>query len=458
MTTNTATHPTNQLETAPIGRLLFSLAIPMIVAQFVNVLYNIVDRIFIGRLPYGTLAMAGVGVSFPIIILIAAFSNLIGMGGAPLVAIKMGQKNNATAEKILGTCVTALFSISIILTLFFFFWRIPLLRLFGASDAVIGYADSYLSVYVLGTICVQLSLGLNPFINTQGFTKIGMATVMIGALTNMVLDPIFIFVFGWGVQGAAIATVFSQMISALWVCKFLTGKKSVLHIKKENLKLDWKILFSVLSLGVSPFIMSSTECLTLISLNTSLAKYGGDIALGAMTIMISIIQFNNAPVQGLCQGAQPIIGYNYGAGNLERVKGAFKLLFKCCLGYSVCFTSLVLLFPPFFVKIFNNNPELIATTSHFIHIFFIGMLVFGAQIACQQTFLALGQARISLLLACLRKLVLLVPLIWILPNFFQDKVFAVLLAEPVSDILATITTTTCFYLFIKKSSARARRP
>lgn len=449
MTTQNNSARISKLENAPIGRLLFSLAIPMIVAQFVNVLYNIVDRIFIGRLPYGTLAMAGVGVSFPIIILIAAFSNLIGMGGAPLAAIKMGQKNKAAAEKIMGNCFTALLCISLVLTIFFTIWRIPLLRLFGASDAVIGYADSYLSIYVLGTICVQMSLGLNPFINTQGFTKIGMSTVMIGALTNMVLDPIFIFVFGWGVQGAAIATVFSQLISALWVCKFLTGKKTLLRIKKENLKPDLKILFSVISLGISPFIMASTECLTLISLNTSLARYGGDMALGAMTIMISIIQFNNAPVQGLCQGAQPIISYNYGAQNYARVKIAFKLLLRCCLGYSLCFTGLVLLFPSFFVKIFNSNPELINTTSHFIRIFFVGMLVFGAQIACQQTFLALGQARISLLLACLRKLVLLVPLIWLLPNFFQDKVFAVLLAEPVSDILATLTTTICFYLFVK---------
>ena len=311
MTTQTDTPRINKLENAPIGHLLFSLAIPMIVAQFVNVLYNIVDRIFIGRLPDGTLAMAGIGVSFPIIILIAAFSNLIGMGGAPLAAIRMGQKNNSGAEKILGNAFIALISLSIVLTFIFTVWKLPLLRLFGASDAVIGYANSYMSIYVLGTVCVQLSLGLNPFINTQGFTKIGMATVTIGAIANIILDPIFIFVFGWGVQGAAIATVLSQLISAIWVCKFLTGKQTFLHLKKINLRPDLKILFSIVSLGISPFIMASTECLTLISLNTSLARYGGDIAVGAMTIMISIIQFNNAPVQGLCQGAQPIIGYNY---------------------------------------------------------------------------------------------------------------------------------------------------
>ena len=452
MTVQTETPRINKLEYAPIGRLLFSLAIPMIVAQFVNVLYNIVDRIFIGRLPDGTLAMAGVGVSFPIIILIAAFSNLIGMGGAPLAAIKMGQKNNKGAEKILGNAFTALIGISIVLTIIFTIWKVPLLRLFGASDAIIGYADSYLSIYVLGTICVQVSLGLNPFINTQGFTKIGMATVTIGAICNIILDPIFIFVFGWGVQGAAIATVLSQLVSALWVCNFLTGKKTFLHIKKENLPLDIKILFSIISLGISPFIMASTECVTLISLNTSLSRYGGDIALGAMTIMLSIIQFNNAPVMGLCQGAQPIIGYNYGAKNYERVKSAFKLLFKCCITYSICFIGLVLLFPAFFVKIFNSDPELIATTSRFIRVFFVGMLIFGAQIACQQTFLALGKAKISLVLSCLRKIVLLVPLIWLLPHFFQDKVFAVLLAEPISDVLATVTTTTCFYLFVKHIS------
>lgn len=449
MTVQTDTPRINKLEHAPMGRLLFSLAIPMIVAQFVNVLYNIVDRIFIGRLPDGTLAMAGVGVSFPIIILIAAFSNLIGMGGAPLAAIKMGQKNNKGAEKILGNAFTALIGISIVLTIIFTIWKVPLLRLFGASDAIIGYANSYLSIYVLGTICVQVSLGLNPFINTQGFTKIGMATVTIGAICNIILDPIFIFGFGWGVQGAAIATVLSQLVSALWVCKFLTGKKTFLHIKKENLPLDIKILFSIISLGISPFIMASTECVTLISLNTSLSRYGGDIAVGAMTIMLSIIQFNNAPVMGLCQGAQPIIGYNYGAQNYQRVKSAFKLLFKCCVTYSICFIGLVLLFPAFFVKIFNSDPELIATTSRFIRVFFVGMLIFGAQIACQQTFLALGKAKISLVLSCLRKIVLLVPLIWLLPNFFSDKVFAVLLAEPISDVLATVTTTICFYLFVK---------
>ena len=412
---------TNDLGKGNIGKLLISLAAPAIVAQLVNVLYNIVDRIFIGRMDNGELAMAGVGVAFPILMLISAFSALIGMGGAPLCAIKMGEKNNDEAEKIMSNSFSMLLIIAVVLTTGFLIFKEPILWAFGASEATIGYALDYLSIYVLGTIFVQIALGMNSYINTQGFAKIGMMTVVIGAVINIVLDPIFIFVFDLGVKGAALATVAGQMVSALWVLKFLFGKKSILKIRKKYMVPDLKVVGSTMALGVSPFIMQSTESLVLISLNTRLSMFGGDIAVGAMTIMSSIMQIILMPLQGLAQGAQPIISYNYGAKQMDRVKKTFKLTLISFLSFTVIMCSLLMLFPNLFVGIFNNEPELVAITTWAIRIYFLGIFVFGAQIACQQTFLALGQAKISLFLALLRKVVLLVPLIYILPNLFQDK-------------------------------------
>ena len=441
---------TNDLGKGNIGKLLISLAAPAIVAQLVNVLYNIVDRIFIGRMDNGELAMAGVGVAFPILMLISAFSALIGMGGAPLCAIKMGEKNNDEAEKIMSNSFSMLLIIAVILTTGFLIFKEPILWAFGASEATIGYALDYLSIYVLGTIFVQIALGMNSDINTQGFAKIGMMTVVIGAVINIVLDPIFIFVFDLGVKGAALATVAGQMVSALWVLKFLFGKKSILKIRKKYMVPDLKVVGSTMALGVSPFIMQSTESLVLISLNTRLSMFGGDIAVGAMTIMSSIMQIILMPLQGLAQGAQPIVSYNYGAKQMDRVKKTFKLTLISCLSFTVIMCSLLMLFPNLFVGIFNNEPELVAITTWAIRIYFLGIFVFGAQIACQQTFLALGQAKISLFLALLRKVVLLVPLIYILPNLFQDKLMGVLVAEPIADIIATLTTVTCFMVFYKK--------
>ena len=429
-----------------IGKLLISLAAPAIVAQLVNVLYNIVDRIFIGRMDNGELAMAGVGVAFPILMLISAFSALIGMGGAPLCAIKMGEKNNDEAEKIMSNSFSMLLIIAVILTTGFLIFKEPILWAFGASEATIGYALDYLSIYVLGTIFVQIALGMNSYINTQGFAKIGMMTVVIGAVINIVLDPIFIFVFDLGVKGAALATVAGQMVSALWVLKFLFGKQSILKIRKKYMVPDLKVVGATMALGVSPFIMQSTESLVLISLNTRLSMFGGDLAVGAMTIMSSIMQIVVMPLQGLAQGAQPIISYNYGAKQMDRVKKTFKLTLISCLSFTVIMCSLLMLFPNLFVSIFNNEPELVAITTWAIRIYFLGIFVFGAQIACQQTFLALGQAKISLFLALLRKVVLLVPLIYILPNLFQDKLMGVLVAEPIADIIATLTTVTCLSL------------
>lgn len=441
---------TNDLGKGNISKLLISLAAPAIVAQLVNVLYNIVDRIFIGRMDNGELAMAGVGVAFPILMLISAFSALIGMGGAPLCAIKMGEKNNEEAEKIMSNSFAMLLIIAVVLTTGFLIFKEPILWAFGASEATIGYALDYLSIYVLGTIFVQIALGMNSYINTQGFAKIGMMTVVIGAIINIVLDPIFIFVLDMGVKGAALATVAGQMVSALWVLKFLFGKQSILKIRKKYMVPDLKVVGATMALGVSPFIMQSTESLVLISLNTRLSMFGGDLAVGAMTIMSSIMQIVVMPLQGLAQGAQPIVSYNYGAKQMDRVKKTFKLTLISCLGFTVIMCSLLMIFPNIFVAIFNNKPELVEITTWAIRIYFLGIFVFGAQIACQQTFLALGQAKISLFLALLRKVVLLVPLIYILPNFFQDKLMGVLVAEPIADIIATLTTVTCFMIFYKK--------
>jgi len=434
-----------------ISKLLYTLAVPTIIGQLVNLLYNVIDRIFIGRMANGDIAMAGVGVAMPIILLVSAFAMLFAAGGAPLSAIEMGKQDNDKAEEIMSNCFSMLISGGIILTILFLVFKEPILWAFGASNATIGYGLDYLSIYLIGTIFVQISLGMNLFINTQGFTKIGMFTVIIGAIINIVLDPILIFGFGMGVKGAALATIISQGISAIFVLKFLFGKKSILKIRKKYLKLNKKLALSIVALGVAPFIMQATESLVLVSLNNQLLKYGGDLAVGAMTIMSSIMQVIMMPLMGLTQGAQPIISYNFGAKEMDRVKKTFKLLFIICVSYSAVMVSLIMIFPEFFVSIFNNKPELVEITSWAMKIYFVGMCLFGAQIACQQTFLALGQAKTSLIIAMLRKVVLLVPLIFILPMFIEDGLTAVLLAEPIADIIAIISTVIIFGLFYKKT-------
>ncbi|NIZ49370.1 MATE family efflux transporter, partial [Clostridioides difficile] len=414
-----------------VGKLLFKLATPAIIAQIVNVLYNIVDRIFIGRMENGEVAMAGVGVAFPIIIIITACSYLIGMGGGPLAAIKMGEQNNDEAEKIMSNSFSVLVILAILLTIGFKIGKEPLLWMFGASESTIGYSMDYLNIYLIGTVFVQISMGMNTFINTQGFATTGMMTVAIGALINIILDPIFIFGFNMGVKGAALATIIAQGVSAIWVLMFLFGKKSILKIKKKYMIPKASIILPVLGLGISPFIMQSTESLVLIALNSKLQMYGGDLAVGSMAIMSSIMQILMLPNMGVTQGAQPIISYNYGSGQLDRVKKTFKLCLLSCFTYSTILWLLLMIFPAFFVSIFNKNPQLLSMTSWSIKIYFAGAFMFGIQIACQQTFLALGKATISLVLALLRKIVLLIPLIFILPTFFNEKLFAVILAEPV---------------------------
>lgn len=428
-----------------IGGLIIRLAVPSIAAQLVNALYNIVDRIYIGHIDViGSTALTGVGVTFPLILIISAFSALIGMGGAPRAAIKMGAGDNEGAEKILGNCTSVLIGLSVVLTTVFMIFRDPLLMAFGASENTIGYASDYMEIYLIGTISVQLALGLNSFISTQGFATISMATVLIGAVTNIVLDPVFIYGFNMGVKGAAIATILSQTLSAIWVVIFLTGKKTKIKIKISNFKPERKVIFPALALGLSPFIMQSTESLVVVTLNSSLQGYGGDLAVGAMTIISSIMQLVYLPMQGLAQGAQPIISYNYGAGNKERVKKAFKMFITISLSYSVVMWLFVMLLPQLLVRIFTSDAQLMETASWALRIYMAGIFALGAQTACQQTFVSLGQANVSIILALLRKIILLIPLVYILPLFLADKVLGVFLAEPFADVIAATVTTIVF--------------
>lgn len=435
-----------------IGRLMFTLAVPAITAQLVNMLYNIVDRIYIGHIPeIGSNALTGVGICFPIIILIMAFSSLVAMGGAPQAAIAMGQQNNEKAERILGNCFTSLLIVAAALTAVFLVFGKPILWAFGASENTIGYANDYLQIYIIGTVFVQIALGMNMFITTQGFAKISMLTVVIGAALNIILDPVFIFMFNMGVRGAALATIISQGVSAAWVIRFLTGKRTTLHIKKHCMRINPQIMLPVLALGVSPFIMQSTESLLSVVLNTSLLKYGGDIAVGAYTVLGSVIQIVNLPMQGLFQGAQPITSYNYGAQKFDRVKRSVRLLTITAVTYGTVFWLALMLVPQVFVGMFTSDAALTETTVWAMRIFLAGVFAFGFQGSFQNSFLALGQAKVSLLMALLRKIVLLIPLIFIMPVFFENKLFGVFIAEPIADIIAAIVTTIAFLTWARKN-------
>lgn len=443
----------------PIKTLLFRLAVPAIMAQIVNMLYNIVDRMYIGHIAgVGATALTGVGVTMPIIMLITAFSSLVGAGGAPLASIKMGQRDSKAAEKILGNCFATLLVVAAILTVFFLVFGRQMLLLFGASEKTIVYSIQYMSVYVCGTVFVQLALGLNPFITIQGYATTSMMTVLIGAVINIILDPILIFGFNMGVGGAALATVISQAVSAIWVLCFLFGKKSKLRLRRGTIGINPKVICSVMALGLSPFIMQSTESLLNVVLNTSLQRYGGDLAVGAMTISASLMQLLTLPLMGFCQGAQPIIGYNYGARNNDRVRHAFRLLITCTMSFVAAFWLCIMLIPQLLISLFTPDPQLLAYTTWAVRIFLFGSLFMGAQMTCQQTFLAIGQAKISIFLALLRKIVLLIPLIYILPMFMENQVFGVFVAEPVADILATLTTITLFSIQFKRLLAANEPP
>ncbi len=443
---------TKALGEEKIGKLLLKLATPAILAQIINLLYTIVDRIYIGRMAdVGALALTGVGVCLPLIMTNAAFAALGGMGGAPRASMQLGKGDVEGAEKTLGNSASLLIIFSLIITFVYITFGEQILFLIGASENTIGYANEYLSIYSIGSIFVQITLGLNFFITAQGFAKTSMLTVLIGAVLNIILDPIFIFVFDMGVSGAALATIISQAVSMVWILIFLTGKKSTLQLKLKRLKLKPKIFLPILALGLSPFIMYSTESLLNITFNTSLAKYGGDLAVGAMTILASVMQIAFLPLTGLVQGAQPIVSYNYGANNASRVKKAFKYLLISSMIYSCSYWLLTQLFPEAFVLMFNSDPALVEFTSGALRVYTFGLFIFGAQLACQNTFLALGNAKSSLFLALLRKIILLIPLIYILPHFFEDKTFAVFLAEPVADITAAICTIALFAVQFKKA-------
>lgn len=452
---------TDSLGTESVGKLFFRLAMPAIAAQLINLLYNLVDRMYIGHIEgIGKLALTGVGVCLPIIMVISAFAALFSMGGAPRASIFLGRGDKESGERIMGNSFALLVMIAVVITAVIQLWAQPLLMLFGASENTISHALDYMLIYGMGTIFVQLTLGLNAFISAQGFAKTSMLTVLIGAVMNIILDPIFIFALGMGVKGAALATIISQCASMVWILLFLTGKKTVLRLKLKNMVPKPKVFLPCLVLGLSPFIMQSTESLLSACFNTSLLKYGGDTAVGAMTILTSVFQLTLLPILGLGQGAQPIMSYNYGARKPDRVRKTFRLLFFCCAGYALLLWAAVQLFPEVFILIFNDDPELIGYTVRAMRRYFAVSFVLGVQMSCQQGFIALGDAKSSLAAALMRKIVILIPMIYIMPalNVIAEKDMAVFTAEPISDFIAASFTVILFSIRFKKLMGEIEPP
>ncbi|MGO4864445.1 MATE family efflux transporter [Ligilactobacillus ruminis] len=436
-----------KLGTAPLGRLMLSLALPTVLAQLINVLYNVVDRIYIGHMQGdGNLALTGVGVTLPIITLIAAFSAFAGAGGAPLAAIELGKRDERKASLIMGNSAWLLVFFSIVLTIGFLLFKVPILYAFGASSKTIAYANEYITIYLLGTIFVQLALGMNAFISGQGAAKAAMLSVLIGAVINIVLDPIFIFALHLGVRGAALATAISQFVSAVWVVSFLKSKRSVLYLKL--VRPDKSLILKIAALGIAPFVMQSTESLVTITFNTGLQRYGGDLYVGSMSILMSVMQLIVIPVNGITQGVQPIVSYNYGAGNRLRVKETVIRLVSVCLLGTLILAGVAIFCPGIYASMFTNDAELVALTCRIMPIFFLGIAIFGIQAACQSTFLALGQAKVSLFIAMLRKIILLIPLALILPKFLGVK--GIYIAEPVSDVISVIVTSVLCVITLKR--------
>lgn len=442
----------DMLATAPVGKLLFKLAVPTVAAQLINMLYNIVDRIYIGHIPeVGSLALTGVGVCMPLIMIISAFAALISSGGAPRAAIAMGKGDTTSAEKMLGGCFSLQLILSAVLTVVLLIWNEDLLLLFGASENTIGYAVDYMTIYAIGTVFVQLTLGMGAFITTQGFAKIGMLTVTIGAVSNLLLDPLFIFGLDMGVKGAALATIISQAVSCVWVLSFLCGKKTHLKLKKAYWRIDGKLIFPCIALGMASFIMQSSESVISVCFNSSLLQYGGDIAVGAMTILTSVMQFAMLPMQGIAQGAQPILSYNYGAKNTARITGTFTRLLVTCLVYSFAIWGAVMLFPKAFAGLFSPDAALIDYTAKALRIYCGVLCIFGIQIACQMTFVSIGNAPCSIIVAIVRKFVLLLPLIYLVPHMMSDKAMGVYTAEPIADAIAVTFTAILFTVQFKKA-------
>ena len=444
----------NFLGTEPVGKLLLKLSVPTVIAQLINMLYNIVDRIYIGHIPGdGSLALTGVGVCMPIIMIVSAFAALISSGGAPRASIYMGKQDNDSAENILGNCFSLQIIFSVIMTAILLIWGKDLLLTFGASENTISYAVDYMNIYAFGTLFVQLTLGMNAFITAQGFTTISMVSVLIGAVCNITLDPIFIFALHMGVKGAALATIISQAISTIWVVLFLCSKKTQLHLRKKYMRLIPKVILPCVALGLAAFIMQASESVVSVCFNSSLLRYGGDIAVGAMTILTSVMQFAMLPLQGIAQGAQPISSYNYGAKNADRVKKTFRLLLIVCLSYSAILWAAVQLIPRVFVSIFTADTNLIGFTAPMLKIYLGGLFLFGIQIACQMTFTSLGKAVNSIIVAVVRKFVLLIPLIYIMPHMVSDPTTGVYMAEPIADIIAVLFTSALFAVQFKKALA-----
>jgi len=441
----------------PVGRLLLRLALPAVLAQIINMLYTVVDRIFIGHIPgIGTAALAGVGVCMPLIMLISAFAALVSSGGGPRASIHMGKQEYDAAEHILGNCFTLLLCISAVLTAVFLLFGKEMLLVFGASENTIGYAVDYMRIYALGTVFVQLTLGLNLFITAQGFAKTAMFTVLIGALCNVLLDFLLIHVLDWGVQGAAAATVISQGCGCLWCVLFLSGKKTCLRIRRRYLKLKGSVILPCLALGFATFIMQASESILNVCFNASLLKHGGDVAVGAMTICTSVMLFAMLPLQGLGQGAQPISSYNYGAKNAGRVKETFRKLLMLCGIYAGTLWAAMLLFPRAFAGIFSPDPALLDHAQRAMRIYCGALVLMGVQMACQLTFVSIGSAVCSIVVAVVRKFVLLIPLIYLLPAIVEDGTTGVFLAEPVADVLAVTFTVILFSVQFRKALGKIK--
>lgn len=431
-----------RLGTDPMLRLIFRMALPAVAAQFVNLLYAIVDRVYIGHIPgIGTDALAGVGVTMSIVILISSFSAIVGAGGAPLAAIALGKGNRERAGKILGNGFVLLLLFTVVTSSLAYLFMEPVLLLTGASEHTLGYAEDYLSVYLLGTLFVELSVGLNAFINTQGRPGIAMTSVLIGAAMNIVLDPVFIFGLDMGVKGAALATILSQACSAGWVLRFLFSRQASLPLERRYMKLDKGIVLSMLALGVSPFIMASTESLVGFVLNGSL-KHFGDIHVSALAILQSAMQFASVPLVGFAQGFVPVASYNYGHGYKDRVRSCFRISLITMFSFNFVLMQLMICFPSVVASAFTDDEVLIGTVRCVMPVFLAGMTIFGLQRACQNMFVALGQAQISIFIALLRKVILLIPLALLLPRFWG--VNGIYAAEAISDATAAVCCTLLF--------------
>lgn len=439
----------------PVGKLLFKLGIPTVVAQLINMLYNIVDRIYIGHMPgEGSLALTGVGVCLPILMIVTAFASFVASGSAPRASIALGRGDLEESEKILGGSVTLQLGISLVLTLILVFFHRPILLKFGASSQTIGYASAYMSIYALGTVFVELTLGLNAFITAQGKARISMMTVLIGAVLNIVLDPLFIFVFHLGIRGAAFATILSQGVSALWCVCYLSSSHSTFRIKTKNLLASPKLILPCVALGTASFIMVASESIISVCFNSSLLKYGGDIAVGAMTICSSALQFAMLPVQGLAQGSQPILSYNYGAKKADRVKKTYLVLCGVAFTYTFLIWAFIELFPSLMAGIFTSDPSLVDFASKALRAYCACLFLFGIQISCQMAFVSIGAALNSIIVAVVRKFVLLIPIMYILPHLVSNQTMGVYLAEPVADCCAVLFTVCLFAKEFKKALAK----